>query len=100
MTGDFVEAVEAHRIGLYHRVVPPALLAAETAALADRLARGPADALAETKRALDSEMHMDLEAALRQEAAIQAALMTRPDFREGFASFTERRPARFDGAPE
>jgi enoyl-CoA hydratase/carnithine racemase len=100
MTGEFIDAAEAQRIGLYHRVVPADRLAEETAALAGRLARGPAEALAETKRALDSEMHMDLEAALGQEAAIQAALMTRPDFTEGFASFMERRPSRFEGAPE
>jgi 2-(1,2-epoxy-1,2-dihydrophenyl)acetyl-CoA isomerase len=81
-------------------VVPADALAAETAALADRLARGPAEALAETRRALDSEMHMDLEAALRQEAAIQARLMEQPDFKEGYTSFIERRPSRFDGAPE
>ena len=100
MTGDFVDAAEAHRIGLYHRVVPADRLAAETAALAGKLARGPADALGETKRALDTEMHMDLEAALRQEAAIQAALMLRPDFKEGYTAFIEKRPSRFDGAPE
>jgi enoyl-CoA hydratase/carnithine racemase len=100
MTGDFTDAAEAHRIGLYHRVVPAERLAAETAALADKLARGPAEALGQTKRALDTEMHMDLEAALRQEAAIQAALMLRPDFKEGYTSFIEKRPSRFDGAPE
>jgi enoyl-CoA hydratase/carnithine racemase len=100
MTGDFIDAGEAQRIGLYHRVMPAGRLAAETAALADRLARGPAEALAETKRALDSEMHMDLDAALRQEAAIQARLMERPDFKEGYTSFIERRKSRFDGAPE
>ncbi len=100
MTGDFIDAAEAHRIGLYHRVVPLDRLAAETGALADRLARGPAEALAETKRALDAESPMDLEAALANEAAIQARLMLRPDFREGYTSFIERRPSRFDGAPE
>jgi enoyl-CoA hydratase/carnithine racemase len=43
---------------------------------------------------------MDLESALRAEARIQAELMRGPDFREGFAAFTERRPPRFEGAPE
>ena len=37
---------------------------------------------------------------LRQEAAIQARLMTRPDFQEGFRAFVEKRPLRFEGAPE
>ena len=100
MTGEFIDAAEAHRIGLYHHVVPGDRLALETATVAHRLACGPAEALAETKRALDSELHMDLEEALGQEAAIQARLMQRPDFKEGYTSFIERRPSRFDGAPE
>jgi len=100
MTGEFVEAAEALRIGLYHRVVAPALLPAATAHLVDRLVRGPAAGLAATKAALEAESEMDLESALRAEARIQAELMARPDFREGFAAFTERRPPRFDGAPE
>jgi enoyl-CoA hydratase/carnithine racemase len=100
MTGEFIDAAEAHRIGLYNRVVAPERLAAETAALADRLARGPSEALTETKRALDAEVRMDLVGALANEAAIQARLMLRPDFKEGYTSFVERRPSRFEGAPE
>ncbi|MGH9388753.1 MAG: enoyl-CoA hydratase-related protein, partial [Vicinamibacteria bacterium] len=40
--GEFVEAREAERIGLYNRVVPLAELEAETRSLAERLAAGPA----------------------------------------------------------
>jgi enoyl-CoA hydratase/carnithine racemase len=100
MTGDFIEAAEAERIGLYNRVVPPGELAAATATLVDRLVRGPAAGLAATKAALEAESEMDLESALRAEARVQADLMAGPDFREGFAAFTERRPPRFEGAPE
>jgi enoyl-CoA hydratase/carnithine racemase len=100
MTGDFIEAAEALRIGLYNRVVPADELPAATASLVDRLLRGPARGLAATKAALEREMHMDLESALRAEAQIQAELMRGPDFQEGFAAFTERRPPRFEGAPE
>jgi enoyl-CoA hydratase/carnithine racemase len=100
MTGDFIDAAEALRIGLYHRVVSPDLLAAETQAWARRLAGGPAAGLAATKDALNREMHMSLEAALDHEAAVQATLMEGPDFREGFAAFLAKRPPRFDGAPE
>jgi len=100
MTGDFIDAREAQRIGLYNRVAPPDRLAAETAALADRLARGPAAGLAATKRALHREMHMDLETALEEEARVQAELMTQPDFKEGFEAFMQKRPPRFEGAPE
>lgn len=100
MTGEFVDAAEAQRIGLYHRVVAPERLDEETAALADGLARGPAAGLAATKDALDREAHMSLEAALEHEAAVQARLMEGPDFREGFAAFMAKRPPRFEGAPE
>jgi enoyl-CoA hydratase/carnithine racemase len=99
MTGDFIDAAEAHRIGLYNRVVPPDRLEAETALLVDRLVRGPAEGLAATKDALNRELHMDLPAALAEESRIQAELMRRPDFHEGFAAFMERRPPRFRGGP-
>jgi enoyl-CoA hydratase/carnithine racemase len=100
MTGDFIEADEALRIGLYNRVVPPGELPAATAALVEGLVRGPAAGLAATKAALESEMNTDLESALQAEARIQAELMRGADFREGFAAFQERRPPRFEGAPE
>jgi len=100
MTGEFVEPAEALRIGLYNRVVPAERLPEETAVLVDRLVRGPAEGLAATKRALLAEAHVDLDTALEQEAQIQAGLMTRPDFQEGFAAFMAKRRPRFDGAPE
>jgi enoyl-CoA hydratase/carnithine racemase len=100
MTGAFVDAGEAHRIGLYNRVVPRDRLAEETAALAVTLARGPAEGLAATKDALNREMHMDVWSALDHEARVQAELMTQPDFHEGFAAFMDKRRPRFRGAPE
>jgi enoyl-CoA hydratase/carnithine racemase len=100
MTGAFLEADEAHRMGLYNRLVPLARLAEETAALAGALARGPAAGLIATKDALNREMSMDIEAALDHEARVQAELMTQPDFHEGFAAFMEKRRPRFQGAPE
>jgi len=100
MTGDFIDATEAQRIGLYNRVVPAERLADETAALVGRLIRGPAAGLAATKEALNREMHMDLDAALDHEARIQAVLMRSEDFREGYSAFLEKRAPRFRGAPE
>jgi enoyl-CoA hydratase/carnithine racemase len=99
MTGEFLDAAEAQRIGLYNRVVPQGRLAEETKALVDRLVRGPAASLAATKEALEREMDMDLDAALEHEARVQAALMRKGDFREGFAAFMEKRSPRFEGAP-
>jgi len=94
-TGDFISAAEAERIGLYNRVVPTELLGSATAELAQRLAQGPAFALAKTKEMLNRELHMDLEAALQAEEQAQAICMLHPDFREAYQAFVEKRPAKF-----
>jgi enoyl-CoA hydratase/carnithine racemase len=95
MTGDFITAAEAHRIGLYNRVVPHPELAGAARQLAERLAKGPAFALDITKDALNREAAMDLPAALEAEAQVQAALMLYPDFREAYEAFRDRREPRF-----
>jgi enoyl-CoA hydratase/carnithine racemase len=95
MTGAFISADEAYRIGLYNAVVEPATLAEAARTRAEALARGPSLALEITKDALNREAHMDLSAALEAEAQIQAALMLHPDFKEAYEAFRDRRPARF-----
>jgi enoyl-CoA hydratase/carnithine racemase len=100
LTGDFIDAAEAHRIGLYNEVVPAGELAQAARECAERLARGPHRALAATMRALLSELDMGLEQALDEEARLQAELMAGPDFKEGFEAFMAKRPPRFRGAPE
>lgn len=96
MTGEFIEADHARRIGLYHEVVPVDAVLDEARALAARLARGPAAALAATKRALDDEWAMGLEEALENEARVQAERMTHPDFREAYEAWREKRPPAFE----
>lgn len=95
MTGDFISAEEAHRIGLYNRVVPDGEALSAAHALAGKLARGPSFALEITKDSLNREASMDLAGALEAEAQIQAALMLHPDFRESYDAFVEKRDARF-----
>jgi len=95
MTGDFISAEEAHRIGLYNRVVPDGEALSAASELAARLARGPSFALEITKDALNREAGMDLASALEAEAQIQAALMLHPDFREAYQAFVEKREPRF-----
>jgi enoyl-CoA hydratase/carnithine racemase len=97
MTGDFVDARRAHEIGLYQAVVPVDRVVTEATALAERLARGPAEALAVTKRALDAEWALDFETALAHEADVQAALMEQPDFREAYEAFRAKREPKFRG---
>jgi len=96
MTGDFVSAAEAERIGLYNRVVPRDQLETATREFAEKLAHGPALGLAKTKEMLNREMHIGFEGALEAEAVAQALCMQTPDFREAHAAFLEKREAKFE----
>ncbi len=95
MTGDFISAHEAHRIGLYHEVVPADQVVERATALAQQLAAGPSHALAVTKDALNREAHMDLVSALEAEAQAQAGCMLSPNFREAYDAFVAKRPPVF-----
>src|SRR5438132_672180 len=95
MTGDFVDAAEAEKIGLYNRVVPRAELERTTREFAEKLASGPALGIAKTKEMLNRELHMSFESALEAEAVAQALCMQTPDFKEAHAAFIEKLPARF-----
>jgi len=95
-TGDFIEADEALAIGLYNRVVPAADLEAETRSLAERLAGGPAFALAVTKEMLARESDVSLDAALELEAQAQSLCMQHPDYGEAYRAFVEKREPRFN----
>jgi enoyl-CoA hydratase len=78
LTGDLIDAVEAERIGLVNRVVPPERLAAEVDALADRLARTPPEVIGPTKAMLNRAMdaagfRVAVEAGLDLGAIVNAA---------------------------
>src|SRR3954462_15013658 len=96
MTGDFVSAPDAEKIGLYNRVVPREQLEAATREFAEKLANGPALGIAKTKEMLNRELHMSFESALEAEAVAQALCMQTPDFKEAHAAFIEKRPAKFE----
>jgi enoyl-CoA hydratase/carnithine racemase len=96
MTGEFLDAAEAHRIGLYNRVVPDGEALEAARELATRLARGPSAALAVTKWALEQEGAMGLADALDSEARAQADCMQSPNFREAYEAFIAKRPPRFE----
>jgi enoyl-CoA hydratase/carnithine racemase len=94
-TGDFLSAEEAERAGLYNRIVAADELADAAHALAARLARGPAFALAMTKEMLNREMEVSLDTALEWEAQAQATCMQHPDYREAYEAFVEKREPVF-----
>lgn len=95
MTGDFLDAREAERIGLYQRVVPPDQILSEARRCAERLAEGPSFALAMTKELLNREASADLDTALEWEAQAQAVCMQHPNFREAYQAFKAKRDPRF-----
>ena len=95
MTGDFIDAREAHRIGLYNRVVADDAVLTEARALAEKLARGPSFGLEITKESLDREWAMDLETALAWETQVQAGCMLDPNFRESYEAFRAKRDPQF-----
>jgi len=95
ITGDFITADEALRIGLYNRVVPDDEVVTVARAFAEGVSKGPQFAIEITKDALNREAAMDLDAALEGEAQIQAALMLHPDFREAYEAFRDKREPKF-----
>ncbi|MEZ5966413.1 MAG: enoyl-CoA hydratase family protein [Planctomycetota bacterium] len=95
--GDKVDAAECLRIGLANKVVPHEELMAEAHAWARRLATGPTLAHALTKRLLLNESHMDLDAAIEQEAQAQALLLRAYDHAEFYRAWSEKRQPRFEG---
>jgi len=95
MTGEFIDAKRALEIGLYQRVVAQDRLLPEAAGLAERLAKGPSEALAVTKQALETEWSMTLDQALAYESEAQARLMEHPNFREAYEAFRQKRDPKF-----
>jgi 2-(1,2-epoxy-1,2-dihydrophenyl)acetyl-CoA isomerase len=77
--------------------VPLAELTAETLKLAQRLAAGPAEALARTKALLNQSLETSLESQLVAEQRSFAACGAHADFSEGLAAFFERRKPAYDG---
>jgi len=94
-TGDFISAAEAERIGLYNKVVSSDALPNTSREFAEKLARGPAFALAKTKEMLNRELDMNLETALEAEAQAQAICMQHSDYREAYEAFVAKREAKF-----
>lgn len=97
LSGEAVDAAEAHRIGLVNRVVERAqLLDAGRQWLRAALANGPV-ALALTMQAVDTGIEAGLEAGMTFEALAFALSASTEDRREGAAAFLEKRRANFAG---
>ncbi|WP_370947607.1 enoyl-CoA hydratase family protein [Amycolatopsis sp. cg5] len=97
MLGDKLPAERAEAIGLASQVVDDEELPAAAAALARRLADGPALAYSTTKVLLTRELDMDLGSSIELEAITQALLMTAKDHKEFYAAWSAGRSPQWTG---
>lgn len=98
MSGRFVDAEEALRIGLLDKVVPTAAEVFDAAvALVAAYTKGPAAALRAAKMAVDGGLEMDIASGLAWESQLFAALFATDDKREGMTAFVEKRKPKFTG---
>lgn len=97
LTGDFLEASEAHRIGLVQEVVEPEALFARAFSIAKIISeQAPLGVYATLASARAMERDGE-RAALERLLPDLAPILASDDAREGVASFVERRQARFTG---
>ncbi|MBC8756714.1 enoyl-CoA hydratase/isomerase family protein [Kordia sp. YSTF-M3] len=97
LLGDKVGAVEAERLGMLYKVLPLETFKEEVTALAEKLAKMPTKALGLTKKVLNQSLSNDLDAQLALESKHQIEASESGDYREGVASFVEKRKPNFKG---
>jgi len=91
LLGERFDAAEALRLGLVNRVVPEDQLDAQVLALAQRLADGPAQSIAQMKRLMRISFEHDLRGQLDAERAAFLRCASTHDFAEGLEAFLARR---------
>ncbi len=98
-SGRTIDAQEALALGLVNRVVPHDDLMAVVREMATEMATlcSPRS-LRIMKRQIYGDLFTDLQSAIMESDAEMVACFSTADFREGIASFLERRPPRFRGS--
>jgi enoyl-CoA hydratase/carnithine racemase len=91
LTGDFIDAAEAHRLGLVNQVVGKEALVAATAALCARLLDKPRDVLAMGKRAFYRQRTMEVAEAYRYTTEVIVENAIGDAFGEGLQAFVDKR---------
>jgi len=97
LTGKLIDGVEAERIGLVNRVVPPGDLESATDALVGELLSCGPLAVGLAKRVMDASARPALAATLEQEVTAQQLCVGSEDFAEGARALAEKRLPAFSG---
>ncbi len=95
--GDTIDAQTAERYNLINQVVSHEELLPAAREWADRLANGPTQAIAMTKRMLNNEWNMDLISALEAEAQAQALMLMAEDHKKFYEAFQRKEKPTFSG---
>ena len=91
LTGRFLDAAEAHRMGLVNQVVSPDELDRRVLALADLLIANSPQSMKATKQLMAAHNRVWLENAVAEALEANALSRETEDFREGVAAFLEKR---------
>jgi enoyl-CoA hydratase/carnithine racemase len=98
LTGDFIDAAEAERLGIVNRVVDDADLPAAVNSLARKIADGPPVAIRMIKRAVYQSMRTDLRTSLDLISSHSGVIGSMDDSAEAMAAFHEKRPPHYTGS--
>jgi enoyl-CoA hydratase/carnithine racemase len=98
LTSRVVLAEEALTLGLVNAVLPVEELLPHTYSYARNLITTVSPgSLRETKRQVYADLHRDIRTAVVHSREQVDRMMTEPDFAEGVAAFTQKRPPRWSG---
>lgn len=95
LTGDRLPAETAAEWGLIWKCVADENLMAEATSVATKLAKGPTNAFAEIRKAIDAAGANDYSAQLDYERDVQGMLGDHPNFAEGVKSFLMKKEPAF-----
>jgi 2-(1,2-epoxy-1,2-dihydrophenyl)acetyl-CoA isomerase len=97
LTGDIIDATEAHRLGIANKVVPEADILTAGLAFAHKIAAGPPLVLRLVKENIYGSYEHGFDATLDAEAEGQILCLNSQDFIEGMTAFFAKRPPDFTG---